>query len=237
MLVSARDVEIIHLIARFNMLSSGHVNELLFQANTTNVPCNRVLGRLAKNKYLATIEKRMVGGTGGGSGQVCYQLGSKGWALVRREGRYWPFRSVNYHSLAIADAYVKLVRAEREGDIEIAGLSTEPDSWLTIAGADLRPDLLIEVAIPAKEMNVTLWLEVDQGTERQKQLKEKLARYWHAYQHATEADMKVFPVILFLVPDDERVKEINWLINSGPDEAKPLFRVQTQESFPQLLLS
>lgn len=149
----------------------------------------------------------------------------------------YPYRSVHYHTLAIADAFIGLKRLEREGTIEVIGVATEPDTWRVIAGADLRPDLYVELGIPSKRMSISLWIEIDMGTERQKQLKEKLARYWHAYQHATAEDMAVYPRVLFLVPDDERLKEINWLINSGPEEARELFRVQKQDCFPQLLMS
>ncbi|WP_427007169.1 replication-relaxation family protein [Pseudarthrobacter sp. H2] len=237
MIVSSRDAQIIRHISRFGMLTSRHINDLVFHDNTSSTPSNRVLARLTRDKYLARIERRSLGGTGGGSGTYVYQLASKGWVFMRKQTRYWPFRSINHHTLAIADAYVEVAKLERANRVEVIGLSTEPDCWVTIAGADLRPDMHLELSLPEKRMNVSLFVEADMGTERQKQLKEKLARYWHAYQHATEADMSVFPVILFLVPDDERLKELNWIINSGPDEAKALFRVQRQDSFPRLLLS
>jgi hypothetical protein len=240
MLVSTRDAQIIEAISQFGQLAADHVNALFFDRNTTNVPCNRVLGRLVRDKYLATVERRLVGGSGGGSGQYCYQLGSKGWQFVRREGRYWPYRSVSMHMLEIADAYVSLVQAERAGDFHIFDYDTEPNTRVVIAGSDLRPDFYFHAAIPSSESQVTVWLEVDRGTERRPQLKEKIDRYVHAHNHATYEDIETFPMIMFLVPDSDRIKEIERLIKAVPGvvgDDKPIFLVHLQETFPASLLS
>lgn len=236
MFATDRDRQIVQAVSRFGQLTSGQISELLFHDGSSPTRPSRALNRLLKTRHLSRIERRLIGGTGAGSGHYVYQLGTQGRKYMGRDAGY-PYRSVHYHTLAIADAFIGLKRLEREGTIEVIGMATEPDTWKVVAGADLRPDLFVELGIISKQMSTSLWIEIDMGTERQKQLKEKLARYWHAYQHATEADMSVYPWVLFLVPDDERLKEITWLINSGPQEAKELFRVQKQESFPQLLLS
>jgi hypothetical protein len=236
MFATDRDRQIVHEISRYRQLSSGQIFELLFHGAKSKTRLHDALKRLKKAGFISMIERRPVGGTGAGSGPVVWQLGTKGRKYFEREKGY-PYRSIHPHTLAIADAAIGLKRLERDGSIEIVGLATEPDTWQVIAGADLRPDLHVELGIPSRGMSVSLWIEVDMGTERQKQLKDNLARYMHAYEHVTEADMSVFPRILFLVPDDERLKELNSLINSGPAEAKDLFRVQRQDSFPQLLLS
>ena len=236
MFATDRDRQIVQTVARFGQLTSGQISELLFHDGSSPTRPSRALNRLLQSRHLARIERRLIGGTGAGSGHYVYQLGTQGRKYLGREAGY-PYRAVHYHTLAIADAFIGLKRLEREGTIEIIGMATEPDTWQTIAGADLRPDLFVELGIPSKGITLSLWIEMDMGTERQKQLKEKLARYWHAYQHATESDLKVFPVVLFLAPDDERVKELSYLVNSGPDEAKALFMVQHQGSFPQLLLA
>jgi hypothetical protein len=237
MLVTHRDLQIVLLISRFGQLATSHIRELAFEGISSPTPSKRALTRLVERKYLARIERRLVGGNGAGSGQYVYQLGSQGWALARREGRYWPYRSVSYHSLAIADAYVALRRREREllGGIEITGFSTEPDTWQVIAGAELRPDMHIEVAIPGRELGMSFWIEIDMGTERQKQLKDKLARYAFAWGHVDAATMPVFPVVLFIVPDDARLKELNWIIERGDQDAKDLFMVCKTEDFPNFL--
>lgn len=236
MFATDRDRQIVHEVSRFGQLSSGQIFEILFHGAKSKTRLHDALKRLGKAGFLSTIERRPVGGTGAGSGPVVYQLGTKGRKYFGRDKGY-PYRSIHPHTLAIADTAIGIKRLERQGSIEVIGMTTEPDTWKIIAGADLRPDLYVELGFPSKGISLSLWIEVDMGTERQKKLKEKLASYWHARQHATRDDISVFPRILFLVPDDERLKELTWLIDSGPTEAKELFRVQRQDSFPQLLLS
>ena len=95
----------------------------------------------------------------------------------------------------------------------------------------------VEIAVPDNKVSLSLWIEIDMGTERQKQIKEKLARYWHAYRNIDERTMPTFPAILFLAPDDERVKELTWLIDRGEPEAQALFMVNRMDKFPEFLFS
>lgn len=236
MFATDRDRQIVHEVSRYGQLSSGHIFELLFPGAKSQTRLHEALTRLRTAGYLATIERRPVGGTGAGSGPTVYQLGTKGRKYFGRDKKY-PYRSIHPHTLAIADTAIALKRLEREGTIEIIGMATEPDSWQELAGVDIRPDLFVKLGLVGQGISVSLWIEVDMGTERQKQLKEKLANYWHVRQHVTMEELRTVPRVLFLVPDDERLKEIAWLIDSGPVEAKEMFRVQRQDSFPQILLS
>jgi hypothetical protein len=235
MLIHDRDRQIVLSVARFGQLSSGHISLFHFNDLASETPMRRALDRLLDRGYLKRIERRLVGGTGAGSGQFVYQLGSAGHAFSRRQGKYWPFRTVDYHTLAIADAYVELLKLERASRVRIDGFATEPDSWQVIAGADLRPDLHVDVADLGRRRNTSLWIEIDMGTERQKAIKDKLARYWHAYQHATEADLPSFPIVLFIAPDDARALELRWIIERGSKDAQALFLVSTMPEFSGLM--
>lgn len=222
-------------VGRFGQLATSHVKAVFFK-DVSNTPCDRALVRLVRRRYLARIERRIVGGSGAGSGQYVYQLGPEGWKLCRKETRYWPYRAINYHMLAVADAYVALKELEHEGRYKVVGFSTEPDTWMTVAGAELRPDLFVEVADMEMRRSLAWWVEVDMGTERQKQLKDKMARYYHAWQHSGEGEMSIFPLIVFLVPDRERLDELSWIIGRGAEEAQTLFNVALMNNFPQALL-
>lgn len=237
MLMHDRDRQILLTVARFGQASAGQLRSLHFADVSSVTPLRRALKRLVAHRLLAVIERRMVGGSGAGSGQYVYQLGSAGWTFTGRAGRYYPLRVVNYHTLAIVDAYVELVEMEREGRLSIEAVSSEPDSWMTIAGADLRPDLYVELTQDFTGRRWFLWLEIDMGTERQKAIKDKLARYWHAYQSATEEDLPAFPLVVFIAPDDARARELRWIVERGSEDAQRLFFVLTPSEWPRLLLS
>jgi hypothetical protein len=235
MLILDRDRLIVLSIGRFGQLTFEHLRIMHFSGLASDTPLKRALIRLRGSGHVKVIERRLVGGSGAGSGQYVYQLGSAGWSLTRRQGKYWPFRTVDYHTLGIADAYVELLKLEQAGRARLDGFATEPDSWALIAGADLRPDLHVDVADLGRRRNTSLWIEIDMGTERQKAIKDKLARYWHAYQHATEKDLPSFPLILFIAPDDARARELRWIIERGHKDAQDLFLVSTMPQFVGLM--
>lgn len=237
MLINDRDRQFVLSVGRFGQLSPSHLAALHFHDLASATPMYRAIERLLERGYIKRIERRPVGGAWAGSGQFVYQLGSAGWALVGREGKYWPFRMVNHHTLAIADAYVELLKLERQGRLRIDGYSLEPDSWTVEAGADLRPDLHIEVSDIHRRRTIRLWIEIDMGTERQKAIKDKLARYWHAAQFGSDELREHFPIVLFIAPDDARASELRWIIKRGNQDAQELFMVSTMPEFAGLLFA
>lgn len=224
MVLHNRDRAVVQLVARFGQLTSAHVYALVFPG-LSQTPCDRALRRLTERRYLARIERRLVGGSRGGSGQYVYQLGRDGHALFST-GRYVPARAINFHSLAIADAYIALKQLERAGRLKIAGYMTEPDCHVTIGRAELKPDLYAELVRP-DGARLKVFYEVDMGTQGPLRIKEKLERYWWAYNHADSGEWPEFPVVAFVAVDDDRADELRWIIDQGPREALPLFKVTT----------
>lgn len=236
MLIHDRDRQIVLSIARFGQLSSGHIAALHFSDLASGTPIWRAMTRLVDRGYVKRIERRLVGGTGAGSGQFVFQLGRAGHAFSQRQGKYWPFRTVDYHTLAIADAHLELVRAERAGRIRLDSFETEPNTHLIIGEADLRPDYYAEVADLIRRRNVLWWIEIDMGTERRKAIMDKLARYSYAREHATAKDLPGgFPLILFIAPDDARARELRSWVALGRQEYRELFVVSTMPEFTGLI--
>ena len=231
MVLPDRDRAVVSAVARFGQMSSKQIYELIF-SDTSQTPCDRALRRLTAYKYLNRIERRMVGGLKGGSGQYVYQLGRRGFFLFNT-GRYNPARAVNYHSIAIVDSYLILRRLEADGALQILGYSTEPDCWVTIDRNELKPDMFVEIQTTEP---LKLWLEVDMATEGQRQIKDKLVRYWRAFNDADSRVWPEFPLIVFVAVDDERAKELRWLIDQGAEQAQELFRVTTKDKLHTLFL-
>lgn len=224
MSIDGRDRHIVQLVARFKQLTSQHVYELLFHNLSSHTPCDRALRRLTESGYLARIERRLVGGAKGGSGQYVYQLGRRGFYLYF-QGRYQPARAINYHTLAIADTYVMLRQLERKGSLTIIGISTEPDCHRTIGQYYIKPDLYAEVHKAGAAERLRLFLEIDMGTEGQRQIKDKFRVYWQAYQYANDSQWPEGARVVFVPVDIERANELRWLLEQGPAEAQPMFSV------------
>lgn len=224
--LTGRDLDLVNLVARFKQLTATHAHALLFDELSSRTPYDRALKRLVISGYLLRIERRLVGGSRGGSGQYVYALGRRGHWLTRDDGRYYPARHVDPHRLAIADAYLTVKQMERAGLLAILGYSTEPDSWTTVAGTAIRPDLFLDLAYSTGERRL-VWLEVDLGSEGQRQLRGKLEAYWRAYDDVDAAQWPVWPQVIWAVADDERAKELTWLIGQLKREARALFEVTT----------
>lgn len=227
-----RDRAIVRWVADFKQMSSSQIHELLFAASASHTPTNRALRRLVASGHLLRIERRIVGGARGGSGQYVFQLGRRGFYLFF-DGRFSPWRTVNYHALAIVDTVLALRRLERAGFLSLVGMSTEPNCHVRIGNEDLRPDLYIELAWPGGD-RLKLFFEIDMATEGQKQLRDKLMRYWRAYNEADVSVWPIFPRIIWVAVDAERDKELRWLIGSLPPDSQVLFSVCTLATLADL---
>lgn len=226
--LAGRDLQIVQLVSRFKQLTSAHIHELL-PIPTTRTPTDRALRRLTERLYLHRIERRLVGGSKGGSGQYCYGLGRRGYYLFYG-GKYSPPRVISYHSLAIAETYLQLRRAEGRRAVQILGFSTEPDCWVTVKGTELRPDMYVDLTTSRSD-RLRTWWEVDLGSESQKQLRGKLEAYRRAYN---EFEGAIFPLIFWIATDNERAKELLWLIEQLPEQDRALFRVSTVTQVSEL---
>lgn len=227
-----RDRQLIRLVDYFNQLSTGQFLALSFSDSKSRTSCDRALKRLVDDGYLAKVEKRRsVGGARGGSGEYVYMLGPSGWTLCKREGRYHR-RTVDYHALAIVDVYARLIEAQRAGEFVLDGFTPEPECHLTVEGVELKPDLLIELRRPDRDAKLSAWLEIDLGTERQARLSEKMTRYVKAYRSGR---VDPYPRVVFVGHDDERAREIGWMVSRLPADEAVLFRSVSINEFPQAL--
>ena len=227
MIISPRDRQIVQVVARFRQLSASQISTLLFHDQTSRTPCDRALRRLVEQKFLGRVERRTVGGARGGSGVYVYVLGRRGFYQYFT-GRFSVARSVDYHCLAIVDAYIALIQDERAGLFELVAITTEPDCWQTVGGVELHPDMYAE--LKHSDDTTKLWLEIDMGTEGQRQLRGKLEAYYRAYENADTDVIPVFPRCLWVAVDVERAKELEWLISQMPSRAQLLFKVTTAEN-------
>ncbi|WP_298585152.1 replication-relaxation family protein [uncultured Kocuria sp.] len=225
MRMTARDFDIIKAVARFGQLSSGQIQAMFFHNNASKTPLDRTLTRLASSKYLAVLERRPIGGRGAGSGQYVYQLGSAGWEVCRVQGKYTPYRVIKPHMLMIGDVFVQLQELTRVTDLALTGYATEPDTHRRVNGYEVRPDLFVELESQEPRARLSVWIEVDLGTERQRQLRDKLQRFYKAWIGSEDSNGAAFPMVVFVVPDELRRREIESLIEDDEDYPDGLFNV------------
>jgi len=243
--LSLRDRQIVETVARLTLVSGGQLIYLFFynisNTSTRARRARRILGRLVEQRVLDRLERRR-GGVGGGSSTWVYALGPAGrrmlayWAgegLPRSRGAYEPSTSWTAHTLAVSDLYVRLLEAERAGRVELLAFDAEPACWrrfarLGGAAGVLKPDAYIRLGVG--EFEDSFFAEVDLGSERRGQL----TRQHHAYREYFRSGVEqtktgVFPAVLWIVPDAQRLALFDDIQRRLPEQARRLFTVASAE--------
>lgn len=232
-----RDADIMRAVARFGSLTTSQIEEMFFLDLKSRTPVTRALKRLTDQGMLARVSVRLPSNRTGGSPMGCFQIGRTSWSSFNT-GRYRPVRDQMklMHTLSVADTYIAIKKAERERWLDVLKVGIDQhDAWVMVAGADLRPDLYVELGLREKRERVVLWIEVDMGSERQKQILEKVDRYKYALEHSAEYPLDVFPSVLFLACDEARADELRTILRRAPQTPEGFISVALLASFPQLL--
>lgn len=234
--LTERDLQILTDVGRFRLLTGLQLQHLHFGLDAAAArAARRCLKRLHEHRLLARLNRR-VGGVRAGSDGYVYALGPVGDRLLDRSQPRRRVREVSDgfldHTLAVADVYVQLVRAARDGrDLTLERLDTEPACWRRLddnADTWLKPDLLTVLTTPANEFHS--FVEVDCGSEHRPALLRKLRTYELAYRLGVVAvDAAVFPRVVWLVPDDERARLLSGLISGTTSLTPQLYAVARQE--------
>lgn len=228
----ARQWRVLNQIRHFQQLRTSQIYRLEFH-DTTRTPCDRTLKRLRDLGLIEVVRERLPGGDRGGSSEHVLQLSAAGYKhfpgdKARRN------TTIRYHALVVADVYIAALEASRDGWLDIKEHAVEADAWVNVAGADIRPDLFLDLGQREARKRYRLNIEVDLGGERQKQIVEKLERYVYAAQHAAEYPDSQARQVLFLTDTEERLSDLKRIVRrfNAPDGLVMIAKV---ESFPSML--
>lgn len=241
---------VLQTLAALRLATTSQLQRLHFTAGTTSAnlrAAQRALGKLAALGVVTRLERRIGGVRAGSAGQV-YGLGTAGQHLVTGHGpaggrqirRPWtpslPFVS---HRLAITELDVRLVEAERRGELELVSFTAEPEAWRRYLGphgatAWLKPDAFVVVG--AGDYEDRWFVEVDLGTESPLVIARKCRAYLDYQSSGREqAETGVFPLVLFIVPSERRRRTILGVTKRQPTTAGRLFRVTTDDAAIQTI--
>jgi len=250
--LSARDVAVLELVAEHRLLTTRHLESFCFHDHASPLSGARTARRvLARLERLGLIERtvRRVGGLQAGSSSSTWMLTSTGQRLRSiRDGRgavgkvREPGERFIAHYLAIADARLALVQAERAGQLLVIQSVIEPRAWrsfTTLGGGTeiLKPDLAA-ITAPSKdaEFEDHWFIEIDRGTESLPTLIKQCRRYEN-YRRSGEAQQAdgVFPIIVWVVPDGRRASKLTERIASTRGLNAAHYRVTTPVGFVELI--
>jgi len=236
-----RDLLILKDLEQFRLLSTRQIQRLQFTGHATISAATRtavrVLNRLEGHRLIARLPRR-IGGPIRGSAANVWQLASTGDRLLRRlsgqpERRRYvePSPQFTAHTLAVADIAISILEAAEARRFEVLALQTEPDCWREYTSANgtrewLKPDLAVVTANTRFEAHS--FLEVDRGTEHLPAVLRKCEsyqRYWRTGIEQTAHEL--FPVVVWIVPDDHRAQKLRSAIREHPGLDEHLFQITT----------
>lgn len=237
--LSGRDVAIVGQVAELRLMSGRQIEAVHFPAIEHDNPdaaaraCRRSLDRLARERLLVRLERR-IGGARAGSGSFVYALGPVGHrllALSRPRPRYRePTATFTDHTLAITQLVVEVTGAVRQQRFDLLICQAEPRCWrqFSAMGAQsvLRPDLFLTLGVG--EFEHRWFCEVDRGTEHLPAVIRKCRVYdaYYASGHEQSAH-GVFPRVYWIVPDDTRARRLRDAITADRRLTDGLFVVTT----------
>ena len=233
--LSDRDLAIMATVCTLNLVTAGQIERIHFvgtsrQSNARR--CRDALARLTALRVLARLDRR-IGGVRPGSSSFVYVLDVAGLHLSptpRRPQRpalpSMPFVS---HAVAVSEVYVRLVEAERSGELELLGFQAEPACWREHAGPGggrsvLKPDAFCRIG--KGEFELGFFLEIDRATESVPALRRKLTRYRaHLASGREQARLGYFPRVAWVVPSKARKSTLGEVIAAEPEGARALHAV------------
>jgi hypothetical protein len=220
--LSDRDLAVLQSVSEHRFLTVGQVEALHFGDHTPTSGARiarRTMARLRDYRILGTLQ-RSIGGVRAGSSGLVHYIDSVGDQLLRsRSGRLARRRSVEPssrfvdHCLAVADAHIALVEADRNQTLELVDCSVEPAAWRSYTGLGgarlrLKTDLYADTAVPPGDEFVHGWfVEVDLGHEGINTLLKKCRDYEAYRRSGIEQDRSgSFPVVFWSMTHTDAVK-------------------------------
>jgi Replication-relaxation len=240
--LSTRDHAILRSVKQHHFLTTTQLERFHFTSHdsprTASRLCRRVLARLDELRVLEHLERR-IGGVRAGSASYVWRVGLIGDRLLRhdtdqpRSRRKEPSLHHLQHCLAVADTHLALRELAVTTSAELLQVTTEPTCWRSYrdpAGVleILKPDLYAVTAIG--EFEDHWFVEVDRATESIPTLLRQCRQY-EAYRHngTEQAGSGLFPLVLWVVPDEPRAAKLRQAIALARDLDTALFRITTPD--------
>ncbi len=220
-----RDFALLRDVDKFRLLTTKQIQQLHFDPHHPTAlasarACNRALSRLRDFGVLKSLQRRIGGARAGSAGFVWY-VGPAGERLMQLIEPTAPGGRRNYrelsrhfvdHTLAVADVAVRIIQAERHGELELLELQTEPSSWqpfLSRFGTTqiLKPDLRIMTA--QSDFENHWFIEVDLASEHMPVIMRQCTVY-EAFRATGryQATYGLFPAVVWVCPTVARAEAI-----------------------------
>ena len=220
----ARDRQILETLRTFRYMRTNQLRRLFFFSNHSTqraalTATTKNLNRLKAAGLINNLEKRIGGVRTGSLGLVWYI--TEGGVRLLELGKGKERKRINApdpspiflrHTLAVTECAVQITEICRMAQgLTLKTLHVEPETWRAYQkdgkAQSLRPDLYVEIINGKYEDR--WFIEMDLDTESVQEIVEKCCRYQHYCQTGKEQQANgVFPLVLWIVPTEERREKI-----------------------------
>ena len=217
------DTQILYFLSQARFATTNQLARLFFassmRADTAIRRTNFALQSLKKAGLVSHL-KRRIGGARRGSASYVWQITFQGLkflknqdetVVLRYKNKYDPTQHHVEHTLAITEIFVETLEPVRNSEkLSLEIFSFEPNSWrsyqkLSGIGRTLKPDAYLELVNHDYEDHY--FLEIDRSTESLARVVNTCKKYIEYYRSGIEQRQKeVFPFVLWLCPDDMRIR-------------------------------
>ena len=244
-----RDRAVLASLYQLRLLTSRQIQRLHLPDGSPVTRARRTRALLQRLTELGVVVRleRTVGGVQPGSSAQVFGLSGRGLAVLNVQGMYGRRRRTVWetkpyfmqHVLSVAEVCVGLTEQCRDGAAELLTFDGEPAAWRrftsgTGASVTLKPDGHVRVGIGDFERSV--FLELDMASESLPTIERKCLAYVGYWRSGIEQRQHgVFPLVLWLVPNEERQRRLKAVTQSLVTEAHHLFAVALHGEGPTVL--
>ena len=246
---SHKETQILKFLTKNKYATSRQLARLFFNDSlkpSTMLRRTNLLTKQMKEKDVIRHLQRRVGGVRSGSGSYVWYITTKGLNQLKqtypnlkvvRQNKYEPSMHHLRHSLAITELYVLLNElASGNSNFKLEVFQFEPDCWRgwldSLNGRSIiKPDAFVEVSLD--DYIDSYFIELDKSTESLNRIINKSKHYIRYYNLNIEQNKNqgVFPLVLWVVPDEKRKLAIETRIQETLNNYWELFQVITLDEF------
>jgi hypothetical protein len=247
--LSDRDKQVLVSLYQLRLMTSRQVQRLHVPEGSALTQARRTRALLQRLAELALVIRldRTVGGVQPGSTAQVYGLSGLGLAVLDVQGPYggrrrrvWETKPYFMrHVLGVSELRVALHELTSGGRVQLLTFDGEPAAWRRFAGeggvpTTLKPDAYVRIGIG--EFERSAFVELDMASESLPTLQRKCLSYATYWRSGTEQhDHGVFPLVVWLVPDEARLRQIREVIGRLAADLRPLFAAALQADGPTML--